>query len=441
MFYKNFVKKDINHDEILSIPFIAQDIHKSKLILAFDAFELLLGLENQIQDISDQIKMPLDLKMTGLRLKKIRDSLEGHKRELSKILAPLKYRDVKMTEFNQYLSQKRSGHILMNGYSHVFRDWGWGEEEIQASVAIAKSVLGNEQPKHILTLGAGASRFPYEIHRLLNPEYSLCVDVNPFLLYCASEVINGNKLKLMEFPITPKDINLFAVTSELKCSTKLKDGTSIGFLVHDLLEWGFLSASFDMIITPWFIDVAPLPPRNLFALINKTLKKGGIWLNQGSVGFVNRFLANYLSKEEVASLVEKSGFKFLNSEYKPVPYFQNPSSGHWRTEHVYCFAAKKEKELEVKETDLLPQNIGKQMLPAWVHDTTKPIELSLPKDQMAASFKFSERLLSLLTPDKSVADLSRVLANEFEIQAAQAEYLILNTLLQWADARRYNPLQ
>src|SRR5262249_25249402 len=147
-------------------------------------------------------------------------------------------------------------------------------------VEIAKRVFGDgEKVSQMLALGAGACRFPYELHRWLKPENTLCVDLNPLLLSLAQRLVRGESLELIEFPTVPPILERFAIKSKLSAPQLL--GNEFEFLVHDLEEWAFAENSVDLVVTCWLIDVVSIAPRRLFSLINRVLKPNGRWLNYG----------------------------------------------------------------------------------------------------------------------------------------------------------------
>jgi len=259
------------------------------------------------------------------------------------------------------------------------------------------------------------------------------VDINPLPLACAKKLIEGEALELTDFPVTPKDIRSYAVKSKLRAREPLREGFE--FLVHDLEEWALRGESFDLVLTPWFIDVSPFPAGRLFALINQVLKPGGFWLNHGPVGFNKRMLSQYYSVEEVLHLASKTGFKVLKQTVDRLPYFQHPDSGYWRLEQALSFAAEKVSPCAD------PGSRQSSELPAWVEDTGKPIETALATEEMQKGFEFSLALCKKLRERKSIRELAGELSQDFALTVEQAEYLISSTLMQWQDLNRYNPMK
>jgi hypothetical protein len=418
----------------LRVPVAAADPAAFVRSLSFDAYGVLFGLRGLISDLDEQLKHPALLALTRKRLEKFRAANDAHHKTLGKLFAPLGVHSISFTEYSQYLRDRRSGHMLVQGYEHLFKDWAWGGEETAALLEVAKRSLGGELGfERVLTLGAGACRLPYDLHRWLKPALSLSVDVNPFPLSCARRVIQGEALELLEFPTVPRDLDSFAVKSTLRCPDPIGDGFE--FLCHDVQEWAFAEAQFDLVVTPWFIDAVPMATPRLFALINQALTKNGTWLNVGPIGFNKRMLARYYSREEVLSLVEAAGFEIVTTEFTPLPYFHNPRSGHWRTEHVLAFAARKKNEVVLGEGPDPPA------IPDWAGDTTRPVRVSLPAEELKKSFAFCLDLLGRLPQGRSIRDLAKAMASKHGLTEAQAEHVIRGTLLQWLDQRRSNPMK
>src|SRR5579872_3882274 len=186
MNWKDALRPGVKTDELLGVPFASLEPERHKVALTFEAFELLLGLKNMLRDLDEQAKSPRLMRLTRDRLKAIRGAYEAHLGLLEKRLRPLGHQSLPFSSFNQAGHRARSGFSLMQYYEHLFRDWDWGFPEVEASLALAQRLLPDRgAAQKALVLGAGACRFPYELHRRLGLAYTLCVDINPFLLSCA----------------------------------------------------------------------------------------------------------------------------------------------------------------------------------------------------------------------------------------------------------------
>jgi SAM-dependent methyltransferase len=427
MALRDLLAKDVVLDELMGVPFASKEPRRRKAAAAIEAYEVLMLQRAHLNDLDQQIRLPALMRRTRDRLKALRDMTQEHLNNLEALFRPLG--QVPLAEVNQALSRARAGFSLMRYYGHLFRDWSWGGPETQASLELARK-LPLTKPQQVLALGAGACRFPYELHRTLGASSTLCVDLSPLLLSCAARIVRGEKLTLVELPPMPADVADQAVKVTLSCEQPLQTGFEV--LVNDLEEWALKDATFDLVVTHWVIDAVPTPPAQLFSLINRALKPQGRWLNLGPVGFNSRVLANNLGREEVVGLVEKSGFGLLGSEVARLPYFQNPRSSTWRTEQVFAFLAEKRGEC--------PEAPGEAVghLPTWLEDPRAPIELAANVGELSRSYRFCAELLDALKPGTTLEQLVQTLAPKHGLSPEQAEHLIGGTLMQWVALGRQN---
>jgi len=430
------IEASARRDRILGLPFVAQDPDACKAALAFDAYEFVSSTKALIKDLGLQASSPGLLDLTRRRLDLLRDANEKHLGIMEAVLSPLGHGSLPFADPTPQPAKKRSMPPLMKHYELICRDWSWGVAEVEAALDITKRVVGSARPSRVasaLALGAGACRYPYEIHRWLAADYTLCVDISPLLLSCAKRVIEGETLELMEFPIIPKDLQSFALRSEARCPEPR--ATGFEFLVHDLDEWAFRDRSFDLVITSWLIDVVPIPPPRLFSLINRVLKEGGHWLNLGPLGFNKRMLARYYSLEEVVAIVEAAKFDILSRDSSVVPYLQHPASAHGRTEGVLTFLARKEADAPL--IDRAPAS----ELPDWVADTSRPVRLAVDAHELKKGHEFSAHLLGKLSASSSIDALAKDVASSFGFPLLQAKYLVTGILVRLHDSARRNPMK
>ncbi len=364
MNWRDFLAPGAVGDELMGVPFASSDARARRAAATIEGREILSGVRMQLKDLDQQIHQPRLMRRTRDRLKALRDGTQEHLGILEELFRPLG--TVPFSEANHALGQARAGFALLRYYEHLFRDWSWGAKENKASLELTKALPWPEaakKPKRVLVLGAGACRFPYELHRWLKPELTLCVDLNPLLLACAARIVRGEKLELMELPSMPADVGAQVKRVTLACDAPLKEGFEV--LVNDLEDWALKDASFDLVVTHWVMDAVPMPPAQLFSLINRALVPNGHWLNVGPTGFNTRVLAQNYARDEVVDLAERCELEVLGSQLARVPYFQNPSSAHWRTEQVFAFIARKKGECSEAPGEELPH------LPEWLERTTR----------------------------------------------------------------------
>lgn len=422
---------------VLRVPAASNDPAALTQRLAFDAYGTLFQLRAVVRELDEQKKLPGLLESTRARLQKLRDANDEHEKILAKLFAPLGVQNIPFGEWSARGEPK--GGFLVRGWEHLFKAWAWGEDETRAQLELVKQALeaGPGRFERVLTLGAGACRFPYEVHRWLAPKSSLAIDHNPLELALARRVMQGEELDLWEMPTVPRASDAFAVKSRLRAPEPIGEGFEV--LAHDLAEWSLADGRFDLVVTPWFVDAVPIATRVLFARINRALAPGGTWLDVGPLGFNKRVLARYYGREEVMELVERAGFRVDRLTSARLPYFHNPSSGHWRIEEVVAFAATKVREAEVPGD---AENEGdRDEGVEWLADTTKPVKPTFALGDLKKHHAFASDLLGRLAQNKSIRELAKAMASKHGLAEAQAEELIRATLAQWQRVGRTNPMR
>jgi len=237
--------------------------------------------------------------------------------------------------------EARAGAGIVQHYEQAVRDWGWpGSDQNQASLARVLRVAGREQPLgKTLVLGTGASRLAYDLHSALAPELTIALDLDPFVLLVAHSVLFGDGLALVETPIDPAGPDVAAVPRRLQ-----REGDpprDFACVLADAFEPPFAEASFDTIVTPWFIDIAAEDFRDVVGLVSVLLREGGRWLNDGPLLYKSSSYDLRYSQAEVLELLSLGGFRIDAHTSAEVPYLHSPDSAHARTERVLSFCATK----------------------------------------------------------------------------------------------------
>ena len=100
--------------------------------------------------------------------------------------------------------------------------------------------------------------------------------------------------------------------------------------------------TFDLIITPWFIDVNGGDVRDLIGLIHEQLTNNGHWINSGPLLFT-RHLPTQLkyTSAEIKEFIELSGFTFNSEEINNAGYLISPLEARFREEQVWTFSTQK----------------------------------------------------------------------------------------------------
>lgn len=301
---------------------------------------------------------------------------------------------------------------LSSYYPNLHRDWCWGDSENRASLdAVRSSLAGNTPPSRVLVLGAGACRLAYDVHQSLRPALTVALDFNPLFLLAASRLMRGESLELYEFPIAPRTIADHAVLKRLACPEAIAPGFEL--VLADASAPPFRPGVFDLVLTPWFIDVASEPVSRVIARINGLLAPGGLWVNHGSLAFADAEPGDALSLEELLEQLPAGGFVRAGLQEVQQPYLSSPASRHARQETVITFSARKER-------DLPPLPAGRPV-PEWLARADRPVPVLPQFRAQALSMRVYAFLLAMIDGDRTIQDMARLMEQQKLMTAEDAE--------------------
>lgn len=267
-------------------------------------------------------------------------------------------------------ARKRAGDDtrVVQYFEQVLRDWGWpASDQNQASLARLRHVAGDGQPLgKTLVLGAGPARLAYDLHRALAPELTIALDLDPFVLLVAHEVLFAGGLTLVETPIDPAAPDMAALPRRLE--REGDEPRRFACVLANAFEPPFADGSFDTIVTPWFIDVAAEDFRDVLALVARLLRPGGRWLNDGPLLYKTSSFDLRYSQYEVLELLRLAGFRVDQQTATEARYLRSPDSAHARTETVLSFCATKQQPVAEDAFEATPNWIVLRHLsvPAFV---------------------------------------------------------------------------
>jgi hypothetical protein len=301
---------------------------------------------------------------------------------------------------------------LSSYYPNLHRDWCWGDAENRASLdTVLASLPTGTTPARVLVLGAGACRLAYDLHQVLRPGLTVALDFNPLFLLAASRVLAGDALELYEFPIAPRTIADHAVLRRLAAPAAVAPGFE--FVLADASAPPFRPGSFDLVLTPWFIDVAGEPVGRIIARINALLAPDGLWVNHGSLAFADAAPAEALSLEELLERLPAGGFSRAVARETVQPYLASPASRHARQETVITFSARKERELA-------PLPAGRPV-PDWLARADHPVPLLPQFRAQALSMRVYAFLLAMIDGERTIRDMARLMEQQKLMTADDAE--------------------
>ena len=161
---------------------------------------------------------------------------------------------------------------------------------------------------------------------------------------------------------------------------------------------------FDLVLTPWFIDVAGEPVARVARRINALLAAGGTWVNHGSLAFPDIDPADAWSLEELLDALPAAGFARTEARESRQPYLSSPASRHARLESVVTFAARKDRDL--------PAPAAGRELPPWIERADLPVP-SLPQFRaQSLSTRVYAYLLAMIDGERSIRDMARLMEQQ-----------------------------
>lgn len=258
---------------------------------------------------------------------------------------------------DEQLSQMNPGD-LNEYFDLLLRDWAWDStaHPNPENTAALERILAEIQklpkkPTRILVLGAGAGRLSWDLHVCLQPEYTVALDANPLVLAAADELIHQRQpIVIGEFKNFPQIGFEHAHCWSLEPPEDINNASSTWFpLGANVWQLPFARESFDLIITPWFIDVNGGDVRDLIAVIGDKLMPDGYWVNSGPLLFTRHLPVQLkYSAIEIKEFMSLAGFALIDESITNADYLRSPLEARFRQEQIWTFSAAKNKTLTEK---------------------------------------------------------------------------------------------
>lgn len=309
---------------------------------------------------------------------------------------------------------------LLSYQANVHRDWCWGDAENSQSLASVTRALPAKKPHRILVLGAGAGRLAYDLHDSLAPELTVALDINPYLTSIAHRMATGESVSLIEFPLAPSSEAQCAIERTLCAPRATQPGFQV--VLADALRAPFKPGSFDLVVTPWLIDVVDVPTSLLLPGFNHLLKEGGTWILHGSLAFTQRDPAECPNLAEIQELTEEHGFRIHQVSEATQPYLDCPDSRHGRRESVVTLAAVK--------TASVAQPERRQNLPDWIAKGRSPVPLLPAFQTQAMTTRIHAFIMTLIDGKRSLKDMAQELEQQQLMPREDAETAIRGFLIK-----------
>jgi hypothetical protein len=363
---------------------------------------------------------------TRARLERLERATRDHGARLRALLAPLEL-EQHAASYETYLALRTrlpADQGLTTYYANIHRDWCWGDAENEASFETIEAALRAAPPTRALVLGAGAGRLAYDLHMRTPAAVTVALDFNPLLALVADTVTRGEPLELYEFPIAPRGDA--AVLRTLAAPTPARHG--LAFVLADAHRPPFRRGAFDVVVTPWLVDILPERFDVLCARVNALLCERGRWLNFGSLSFHDADPAARYGLDECRAALEENGFDDIALEEREIPYLSSPASRHARRERVVTWSARK-----CADVKKVPRH---QALPDWLVRGTDAVPLDDAFRSQAAATRIHALLMSMIDGRRSIKDMAQILVEQRLMTVAEAEPTLRAFFIKMQDDAR-----
>ncbi len=381
-------------------------------------------LDGEVELLKLELKEPALSELTTKRLRKILQAKVEHRKALAELLAPLEASTEGSEELSSAMNVRLPARQTITSYiNNIFRDWAWETEENRLCLDAVLEVLPKDawKGKRVLILGAGYGRLAYDLHQTAGPALTVATDINPLMLIAAKRLFKGKALKLHEFALAPRDLESHAVLRKCTAATAANPGLELVFA--DALKPPFKAGAFDVVLTPWLIDILPPSLPQLAATINDLLVPGGTFVNFGPLGFNHARSIDNLSLEEVLETVTAAGFAVGEPRRHSMPYMQSPASAHGRIELVTAFAAKKTGAAAIRPASFV-------MLPAWLTGRELPVPRLKSFDTFTIINSILIDTLAMIDGKRTMAELAGIFAAKHGLPVAEAESSVRGFLVK-----------
>ena len=363
---------------------------------------------------------------TRQRLGLVTEALTDHERRLCQLLRPV---GIEPSEDRPEVLQGLRTELpetqgLSSYYTNIHRDWCWGDRENALMQQAVEAAMQDGGPAtRMIVLGAGSGRLAYDLHQAGLSSLTVALDHNPLLAAVGSEVARGAPVELWEFPIAPRNIADHALLRRLQAPAPARAG--LEFVLADALLPPFRTAVFDLLLTPWFVDIVPQPLPHVLSVIARLLAPGGRWIMLGSLAWADRTPSECYSAEELKEMAPRHGLAIESVDELEVPYMQSPASRHGRVEGMLCLSARR--------VGNAPAATQRPQRPAWLDQTALPVPATAEFREQALSTRVYAFLMAMIDGKRSIEDMARLMEEQRLMSYADAVPAIRGFLARMVD--------
>lgn len=335
----------------------------------------------------------------------------------------------------QYESLRPVG--LLQYYETILRDWAWHtnsrqdhrftvESENQLMLDHMLELLesaSGDKPARILVLGAGAGRLSWEIYCRMAPQLLVTVDHNPLLAYVTKHIVKDQgRLDLWEVVASPDGGSPIEQHWKASAPTTSSHPSAEKFvsIAADVWNLPFLGNSFDLVITPWLIDVVGGDVKDFIPKVMHVLSPGGRWLNCGPLKYYDGMPDQQkYTGEEIKQLLALAGMHLWSDDQWQLPYVNSPLSGTKKIEGVWSFLAEKRQP----ERGVSPEPIVKKIRRGEVHGWLILPHLPVPRIEVPGLPEWFANFLQLVDGHRSINDLAAALGPHIPADCEPREFV------------------
>ncbi|TQV86567.1 hypothetical protein [Aliikangiella coralliicola] len=413
------VDEQIHYPIINQIPWLLRNPLHSMVDWSVKLNHFNQVLSDEIRQLNNEIKKAP--KPTLARLQLLLKGKQAFQQSVSHLVSPILKAKVSSKPVYDALSD-RAPHTqnLLSYESNLYRDWVWGEEENQITADILLEHTKDISTDSLLVLGAGSCRLAYDLHQAIAPKMTVANDINPLLLFAAHQLFSGRSLPIYEFPVHPR--NAQSVAIEHKISPLKSWPDNFYMLFSDAATPALKKSAFELVVTPWLIDIQPFELVTFMRAINHYLPIGAHWLNFGSLVFNQKRDSFCYAIDEVKEMAAQAGFEIADITEHEIPYLKSPYSAGYRVERVWCWRAVKTQEVKA-QTNL-------QNLPDWIVDISKTIPLTREIKSFSFNHSLYAELTALIDGKKSIHQIAKKVAREKSMDENEAISMVKNFYLK-----------
>lgn len=386
-------------------------------------------LERQIQnELNHDLELIRDQNIHDhfrQRIKKFRENRLRYLAQLGQVFSDLPKNSESASDAHHALLKLEQQRKPLIAYPrNLFRDWAWGEKENDIYLDFVKRNLPADfSPKRVLVLAAGAGRLAYDVHQCFSPELTVALDQSYFFGSCFDKILSPDGLEITEFTDPPRDESVRAINHKLH--SKEPSQGELCYVLGDIHQLPFNSQSFDLIITPWIIDLIPKQLPLLIYNISALLSPSAYWLNFGSFAISNDIPSEFRwTYDEVKGFFSNAQIRLTNEEFFEVDYIRSPYSPQYRREILWGFATQ---NVSSQIKPLLAQTNEHEFLK--FHD--RPIPRSIAMETTAMAHHVPARLFDLIDGKRSLNQVSHLMAQEFGLDMTATRASLLVYLSHW----------